>query len=682
MAGKRNKSAKEIDLTSFKFVLACGVCHPGGGPLETDREGHRYDEYMKEKGYKPGGDNDLDGDYYKALWSKTGVLEADCLLCHLPGYNYEERVKQIKLFNFRWAATAGAGFARVVGSVKGGEVPEVIYNPEFFDSQGRVKLPIVREVPRENCLFCHTESDYKKRGASYKMRDDVHTRAGLRCVDCHKAGSRARDRRISGAEIHEIGKGDDPGDFVRDDLDNTVRECMDCHGRGIQGAPKALHKELPPRHLEKLACQACHVPFRAVKAALIQDATHFNPAPGIFPPPKRIWTFYGPDGKPWNYYGELHREGNTYQRVFTFSPVKVWYKGKVWPVNRVHSIWVGIVKSGVSGIGMVFMADFFKMWKAHVDNSEKFPALDEIKDDNGDGVPEVNRPAEVRALLKEVGNYLKSLGKLSKRDRVVLVKDAAYTEDGEHWRKLDHFPWEATPYASVFKFSHDIYPAKAALGTKGCTDCHSFGSLFFKRPVLVDLWDAQGKLHFEPNYKLLGYSKLAVDAGAFRQEILEPVLYYGIIVVFILLGLWVAFCGVRLDLESFSLIPAWPTGRLMLLILIVAIFGPAINVVLGRFISSAALGHLAFIHKVAGVLGILAALYLLVFKGEKGLAFALGIILMLYQAVTGGALLLSDNGNLRQVVFTFHDLGALAAVVLAGMVIFWRSLRGKGSEEI
>jgi len=331
---------------------------------------------------------------------------------------------------------------------------------------------------------------------------------------------------------------------------------------------------------------------------------------------------------------------------------------------------------------MVFMADFFKMWKAHVDNSEKFSALDEIKDDNGDGVPEVNRPAEVRALLKEVGNYLKSLGKLSKRDRVVLVKDAAYTEDGEHWRKLDHFPWEATPYASVFKFSHDIYPAKAALGTKGCTDCHSFGSLFFNRPVLVDLWDAQGKLHFEPNYKLLGYSKLAVDAGAFRQEILEPVLYYGIVVVFILLGLWVAFCGLRLDLEALSLIPAWPTGRLMLLILIVAVFGPAINVVLGKFISSDVLGYLAFIHKVAGVLGLLAALYLLVSRDEKGLAFALGIILMLYQAVTGGALLLSNNGNLRQVVFTLHDLGALAAVVLAGVVILWRSLRGKGSEEI
>ncbi len=349
-------------------------------------------------------------------------------------------------------------------------------------------------------------------------------------MDCHRAGSQAKDKRIAGLEKHEIGKGDDPGGFVRDDLDNTVRQCMDCHSGGIQGAPKAVHKGLPPRHLKKLACQTCHIPYREVKAALIQDATHFNPAPGIFPPPKRIWTFYGPDARPWNYYGELHREGNKFQRVFTFVPVKVWYKGKIWPVNRVHSMWVGIIRPGVPGIDMVFMVDFFKLWKAHYDHPmTNFPALSKIRDDNGDGVPEVNRPVEIKALLGVVEKYLKSQGKLSKADRLVLVKDAAYTEDGVHWKTLNKLPWEATPYASVFKFSHDIYPADAALGAKGCTDCHSYKSSFFMRPVLVDLWDAKGNLRYEPNFKLLGYSKLAVDAGAFRQEILEPVLYYGFI---------------------------------------------------------------------------------------------------------------------------------------------------------
>jgi len=91
-------------------------------------------------------------------------------------------------------------------------------------------------------------------------------------------------------------------------------------------------------------------------------------------------------------------------------------------------------------------------------------------------------------------------------------------------------------------------------------------------------------------------------------------------------------------LKSPSIIPAWPTGRLMLLILFVAIFGPTINVILGKFISSSTLGHIAFIHKVAGILGLLTAIYLLVVNNKKELAFSLGIVIMIYQAITGGVL--------------------------------------------
>jgi len=44
LAPKKNMSERLIDMTSFGFVTAtCGDCHPGGGPLEFDREGKRYD---------------------------------------------------------------------------------------------------------------------------------------------------------------------------------------------------------------------------------------------------------------------------------------------------------------------------------------------------------------------------------------------------------------------------------------------------------------------------------------------------------------------------------------------------------------------------------------------------------------------------------------------------------------
>jgi len=76
LAQKKNNNPRTIDMTSFEFVTAtCGYCHPGAGPLEYDREGNRYDEYMKKTGMKSGGDNGFDGDYYKANGLKQVLLK-------------------------------------------------------------------------------------------------------------------------------------------------------------------------------------------------------------------------------------------------------------------------------------------------------------------------------------------------------------------------------------------------------------------------------------------------------------------------------------------------------------------------------------------------------------------------------------------------------------------------------
>ena len=93
--------------------------------------------------------------------------------------------------------------------------------------------------------------------------------------------------------------------FVRNDLDNTMRQCADCHITGHLNAPIAKHAGLPPIHLEKSSCQACHIPYRMVKSAQVQVSDVFNTGPLISPPPKHIWTFYDPFMKYWNHYGEL-----------------------------------------------------------------------------------------------------------------------------------------------------------------------------------------------------------------------------------------------------------------------------------------------------------------------------------------------------------------------------------------
>ncbi|PIU53945.1 MAG: hypothetical protein COS90_03515 [Deltaproteobacteria bacterium CG07_land_8_20_14_0_80_60_11] len=514
LAPKKNTKARMIDMTSFDFVTAtCGACHPGGGPLEYDRDGFRYDARMCDPAANltPGGDNGLDGDYFKARWSETGVLEADCLLCHMPEYNYNKRNEQLADLNFKWAATVGAGFGRVTGKVAGGDKPEVAYNRECFDADGNVKLHLAPEPRNETCLHCHAKPGWKKRGAAFSPRTDVHLKAGLRCVDCHAAGSKAADPRIRGKEVHQFGKGDDPSGFVRNDLDNTVRQCADCHITGYLNAPIAKHAGLPPVHLEKLSCQACHIPQRPVKSAQVQVSDVFNTGPLISPPPKRIWTFYDPFLKYWNHYGELAMFTTQDQPTDPYRPVLSWYKGKIYPVNRVHSAWPGLIEEGKPGLNQAFMKDVFLMWQKHRQDPALYPELAKIRDDNGDGVPEVNRPEEIDAFIKSVRAYLTDTGfDLAGKTVVWVMDDRAYTS-GTEGRPLPKSDFEASPYASVYKYSHDVAPAKAALGAKGCADCHSQEAPWFTAQIVAYPFGEDGKPVTMKQADHLGYQTVPSD---------------------------------------------------------------------------------------------------------------------------------------------------------------------------
>ena len=172
LSPKKNESAATMDMTAFTFFTSpCGACHPGGGSAEYDREGKRYDRWMSDpnSGFTSKGDNNLDGDYYQARWSETGVLEADCLLCHMPEYDLGQRKKQLGAWNLRWAATAGSKFASVKGSVQEGEPVEVAYNKELFNFDGMIEPHIVREPRNEACLSCHAQPAWKNAGRTSRL---------------------------------------------------------------------------------------------------------------------------------------------------------------------------------------------------------------------------------------------------------------------------------------------------------------------------------------------------------------------------------------------------------------------------------------------------------------------------------------------------------------------------------
>jgi len=528
LAFKQNKSAGDIDMTSFEYITAtCGYCHPGGGSLEYDRDNIRYDKKMQDSTNKltAGGDNGLDGDFYKARWSETGVIEADCMLCHLPEYDYKKRNAMIDSLNFKWTATEGSGLGKVEGSVKSGETVKVTYDIFKFDLDGKLSMHFVREPRNETCLNCHAKPDWKKKGTDFSSRRDVHIAVGLKCVDCHPAGSSTSNELIRGKEEHNFGKGDDPGGFVRNDLDNTVRTCENCHIDGYLNAPQAKHSWLPPLHLEKIACQTCHIPEKSVKSALVQVSDVYNNGPKISPPAKHIWTFYDQNMNYWNHYGELNMFTARDMPTDEFKPEYVSYKDKIYPVNSVHSAWPGISTEGKEGLDQPKMKDIYTMWTAHLSDKSKFPLLDIITDDNGDKIPEVNKEEEIDAFIKSVNQRLIDLKyDMTGKKAVWVNNDRVYT-DGKNFFTIEKNEFESSPYASVYKYSHNVFPAKTALGINGCTDCHSDNSGFFTSSVVKYPFGNDGKPITEPQYNRMGLSAIDVYLGIFREEYLKKVFY-------------------------------------------------------------------------------------------------------------------------------------------------------------
>jgi hypothetical protein len=142
---------------SYAFAKGeCAWCHPGGGPLEYDRDGYRYDGSGAAGAnpnrigedpqagvpvVDPSGnvlsinpDGIRYGDYWvydnangvlvdkSGAWETTGVAEVDCLWCHYEGYyNYQARNYCISEIGGKKGLEYGPSFG-LVGTKQAGEI--------------------------------------------------------------------------------------------------------------------------------------------------------------------------------------------------------------------------------------------------------------------------------------------------------------------------------------------------------------------------------------------------------------------------------------------------------------------------------------------------------------------------------------------------------------------------------
>ncbi|MGE5190640.1 MAG: cytochrome c3 family protein [Gemmatimonadota bacterium] len=189
----------------------------------------------------------------------------DCLVCHSSKYDFRKR----------------KAYKDEMGRV-------VMGQDRSTDAALAVGTPASK-----NCMVCHEAAGggvLVKRGFAFTKETDVHAKAGMTCVDCHKA------------QDHKIPTGFDPNNWANDGLRLS---CADCH------KDKPHKDETLDRHTARIACQTCHIPRTG--GAFAKDFTKWTQGSD---------KFYEPT--------TLRKEANE------TAPVYAWYNGTV--ANEPHFI--------------------------------------------------------------------------------------------------------------------------------------------------------------------------------------------------------------------------------------------------------------------------------------------------------------------------------------------------------
>lgn len=434
----------------------------------------------------------------------TGEMPIDCLLCHGrqgSGYSSFVWTEQIAKQNFVYAPTVALGLAEINGSLArlksfdptaedaASKLPKLTYDTSRFRSDGTVFFDLVRKPQDNACNYCHTNVSAESiAGTRWMHDDDVHTRAGLQCADCHRNGLDHHTVRAFEGEQHV-------GGALMASL-----SCQGCHmgdpvsgadplaQPGRMGAPKPAHRGLPPLHFEKLSCTACHsgslpeqnVP-RQVNSIIHRLGEHVKRTGDELP------AVFGPVNLPSSDSAHelAERQGKyTPHRMFWPSFWGTIQDGKVEPLNP--EVAFDLVRKPLK-----VRRDFTsELNEVSLSLSQRREILGEdrarVKDDA--------RTAEERDKVQAAEKVARD-EQIDERMRGALLaieeqfpgKQAVFITGGTGWvrygdEKLKMLSGEdlgqaAEPYA--WPMAHNVRPARQALGATGCTECHSEQSPFF-----------------------------------------------------------------------------------------------------------------------------------------------------------------------------------------------------------
>lgn len=469
---------------------AAGWVMPGGGPLEYGRDKSGAPDMSRSLAAgELSGRSAADGDYSSRFtpdklshFRHSGVIEADCLICHFPGYNMPARNSQISSRNYRWAATAGAGLGNVRGAVftpanlaAGPESPAYLAgswnfqkrpvveynwgNRRLFTAEGKISGTVpVRNVSAANCLQCHALLDAAATGTSHAKNNDVHTRAGLQCTDCHALAGKTRADRLR----HEISPAGNSGMKLA-----SPSTCRGCHLEGKykprKGMPAAAKspvmahaKRFPSStfHFTVISCTGCHSGGQGAKGGYLIDRSMGYPSlltaeavehaagPGaLADAARRTW-------KPWT----VRHDAGPGEMYFAAVPkVSQWFgqaaDAKITPLR------LDIVRKALANLELTSV---------------------QVKSVEGKNIK-----VKTVASEKDMAASLKALAAAGVKTPV-FVSDRIYRLEGEKVVAAK----DPVPHRKTL-VNHDI--SRKAYGSGGCRECHADDAPFFTRARVTNI---------------------------------------------------------------------------------------------------------------------------------------------------------------------------------------------------
>ena len=498
-------------------------------------------------------DEDNDGILGEVIYndySQTGVLEMDCLMCHMEGYSWNARKEAVRKGNFDSSRAAGAGLGVVASgttvtydSAADGSAPIVDDGVGSLTLSSTVLDAIKASPPSANCSTCHFDLhqvDWKKRGTSWTatMAYETEVHASVGCMGCHERTDGTTMDPLGGvADASWTGSakpgtpganvlGHDPSKqfapysslWNANDGKGGAKTCESCHTDSVHAAygdygavdPTDAHTALgllatiaqngrdgivDATHLDIIACDACHT-RKLGRGPSTAEGGHTHGSLYEWGTGGALVDSTGTDAD-----GRLTDHESLYvERTMEDNLVRGWSGGKM---SSRHSL-----------ITMFWRDkdDLFNYGNDPNDVAGVSERVD-INADGQDGAMDAVNPSHVRdAMAWNNGgtplNVLTHDGVVTDAE-ITAQKAALHAYLPTVGIALDtrgdaaiEAKLKLSFMGVLFRANHGTSPASVAWGAGGCTDCHGDGAGFYngtfvQKPRDLDIswtnWDGVSK---------------------------------------------------------------------------------------------------------------------------------------------------------------------------------------------